>query len=195
MNESTSVTQTPAKKAFPAKKLSTRTLVLCAMFTAVLCVSAYISIPLPNGTHITLLNFVTTLISLLFPSAESFLIVLTWCLLGVIGIPVFVGGNTSLGYLLGPFGGYNFSFLMTAAFIPLIRGKKYNRVRYTAAAVFSVIFVDLVGTIWLMLMNHLSFLAAFTGGFLPFIFLDLVKAVVAAQAVPALQRIIGDFRR
>ena len=59
-------------------KFSTYSIVMMALFAAILCVSAYISIPLPNGTHITLLNFVITLIALVFPLAESFFIGLIW---------------------------------------------------------------------------------------------------------------------
>ncbi len=48
------------KKAF-----TTVELVMMAMFTAILCASAYLSIPtpLPNAAHITLLNFMIILIA------------------------------------------------------------------------------------------------------------------------------------
>jgi hypothetical protein len=78
-------------------KFSTYSIVMMALFAAILCVSAYISIPLPNGTHITLLNFVITLIALVFPLAESFFIGLIWMLLGLVGVPVFVGGQAGPG--------------------------------------------------------------------------------------------------
>ena len=71
-------------------------LVMMAMFTAILCISAYISIPLPNGSHITLLNFVVTLIGMVFSVSQSFLIVLVWMLLGMVGIPIFIGGNAGV---------------------------------------------------------------------------------------------------
>lgn len=173
------------------KPLSTQSLVTMAMFAAVLCVSAYISLPLPNGSHITFLNFVTTLIALVFPVGQAFLIVLVWVLLGLVGVPVFIGGNAGIGYLFGPLGGYSASFLLIAVLVPLLCGKKYNRIRYTAISVFSVILVDLAGTIWMMILSHMSFQAAFIAGFLPFIVLDLIKAVVAAQIVPAFRRIIN----
>lgn len=81
-------------------KFSTYSIVMMALFAAILCVSAYISIPLPNGTHITLLNFVITLIALVFPLAESFFIGLIWMLLGLVGVPVFVGGQARSGILI-----------------------------------------------------------------------------------------------
>lgn len=72
---------------------TTQNLVLMALFAAVLCVSAYISIPLPNGSHITALNFVVTLIGLVFAVEQSFFISLVWLLLGAVGVPVFIGGQ------------------------------------------------------------------------------------------------------
>ena len=92
-------------------KFSTYSIVMMALFAAILCVSAYISIPLPNGTHITLLNFVITLIALVFPLAESFFIGLIWMLLGLVGVPVFVGGQAGPGYLFGTYGGFSFAFI------------------------------------------------------------------------------------
>lgn len=169
---------------------STKSMVGMAMFAAILCVSAYISIPLPNGSHITFLNFVSTLVALLFPCSQAVFITLIWMLLGIVGVPVFIGGQAGLGYLFGPWGGYNFAFLIVAFLLPLIRGKKYNRIRYTIVSLLSVVLVDLIGTIWLMISNHSSFSAAFLIGFVPFILLDAVKAVVVAQIVPAFRHAI-----
>ena len=171
-------------------KFSTYSIVMMALFAAILCVSAYISIPLPNGTHITLLNFVITLIALVFPLAESFFIGLIWMLLGLVGVPVFVGGQAGPGYLFGTYGGFSFAFIFIAILIPIFRGKKYNRIRYTIVAMLSAVLVDAVGSLWIMIASGCSIKAAFVAGFLPFIALDLVKAVVAAQIVPAFRKLI-----
>lgn len=173
---------------------STQSLVTMAMFAAVLCVSAYLSIPLPNGTHITLLNFITTLIVLVFPLGQAVLIILAWLLLGCVGVPVFAGGSAGIGYLVSPIGGYNIAFLVTAILVPLLCGKKYNRIRTTAAALFSVILVDLMGTLQMMILSDMTFLKAFIAGFLPFIVLDIVKAVTAAQLVPVFRQILSSER-
>lgn len=175
------------------QKIATKSLVTMALFAGMLCVSAYISVPLPNGSHITFLNFMVMLIAFLFPATESGLIVLVWLLLGAVGLPVFIGGSAGLGYLISPYGGYSFAFLIVAILIPLLRGKEYHRIRVTAVAIASVIFVDLFGAAWWMLLGHLGAKEAFVLGFLPFIVLDLVKAVVVAQIVPAFRRIVVDF--
>lgn len=173
---------------------STHSLVTMAMFAAVLCVSAYLSIPLPNGTHITLLNFITTLIVLVFPLGQAVLIILAWLLLGCVGVPVFAGGSAGIGYLVSPIGGYNFAFLVTAILVPLLCGKKYNRIRTTSAALFSVTLVDLMGTLQMMILADMTFPKAFLAGFLPFIVLDIIKAVAAAQLVPAIRQILSPDR-
>lgn len=178
--------QTDTKK----KTFTTQNLVTMAMFAAILCISAYLSIPLPNGSHITLLNFAITLIALLFPVSQSFCIVLVWLLLGSVGVPVFIGGNAGFGYLLGNYGGYSIAFLLVAILIPLLSGKKYNRIRATIVAIFSVILVDLIGMFQWMILGHLSLTEAFIAGFVSFIGLDLVKAVIAAQIVPAFRLVI-----
>lgn len=74
--------------------------------------------------------------------------------------------------------------------IPIFRGKKYNRIRYTIVAMLSAVLVDAVGSLWIMIASGCSIKAAFVAGFLPFIALDLVKAVVAAQIVPAFRKLI-----
>ena len=58
--------------AVTGKKFTTQRLALMAMFAAILCISAYISVPLPlKGYHVTFLNFVITLIALVFPDRKS----------------------------------------------------------------------------------------------------------------------------
>ena len=173
---------------------TTRTLVMMAMFAAILCVSAYISIPLPimGAPHITLLNFVILLIALLFSSVQAFLVILVWMILGALGIPVFIGGAAGVGYLLNAWGGYTLSFLVIGLLLPVLRGTKYSRLHYTAAAVFGALLIDFLGMLYLMAMTHIGLKAGILTGFLPFLPLDLIKAAVAAQIVPAFRRLIRE---
>ena len=157
------------KKAF-----TTVELVMMAMFTAILCASAYLSIPtpLPNAAHITLLNFMIILIA--------------------IGVPVFIGGGAGLGYLFGVFGGYTFSFIIASIVVGLIKGKKYKRLKYTIVAIIGVVIIDIVGMIWWKFNGNLTWKVAFLSGFVAFIPLDLVKAVIAAQLVPLFKRLLPE---
>ena len=166
------------KKAF-----TTVELVMMAMFTAILCASAYLSIPtpLPNAAHITLLNFMIILI-----------IIALWMIMGAIGVPVFIGGGAGLGYLFGVFGGYTFSFIIASIVVGLIKGKKYKRLKYTIVAIIGVVIIDIVGMIWWKFNGNLTWKVAFLSGFVAFIPLDLVKAVIAAQLVPLFKRLLPE---
>lgn len=172
------------------KSFTTKSLVLMALFAAVLCVSAYISIPLPTGAHITALNFVILLIALIFPLEQSLIITLIWLLLGTVGVPVFIGGNAGIGYLLSGWGGYSFSFVVIAILLPLLRSHKFNRLYYTTLSILAAVLIDIIGAAWLMVITDISIKQAFLTGFLPFIPLDAVKAVIAAQIVPQFKRLL-----
>jgi biotin transport system substrate-specific component len=175
-------------------KFTTVELVMMAMFAAILCVSAYISIPtpLPNAAHITLLNFVILLIALLFQTRDSAIIIALWMILGAIGVPVYIGGGSGLGYLFGVFGGYTFSFIIAAVFAGLTKGKKYNRIRYTIVAIASAMLIDLIGMLWWKFNGNLTWKVAFLSGFVAFLPLDLIKAVIAAQVVPLFNRLLDN---
>ncbi|MGN0396320.1 MAG: biotin transporter BioY [Coprococcus sp.] len=175
------------KRAF-----STVELVMMAMFTALLCVSAYISIPtpLPNAAHITLLNFVIILIALVFKLRDSVIIIALWMILGAIGVPVFIGGGSGFGYLFGVFGGYTFSFIIAAIVIGLLHGKQYNRLKYTLISILGVVIIDIIGMLWWKFNGNLTWKTAFLSGFVAFIPLDLVKAVIAAQIVPLFRKLL-----
>lgn len=176
------------------KPFTTVELVMMAMFTAILCVSAYLSIPtpLPNAAHITLLNFMIFLIALIFDLKDSTIIIALWMILGAIGVPVFIGGGSGLGYLFGVFGGYTFSFLIASIVMGLIKGKKYNRLTYTLIAILGAVIIDIIGMIWWKFNGNLGWKTAILSGFVAFIPLDLVKAVIAAQLVPVFSRLLPD---
>lgn len=181
------------EKSKTNNNLSTSSIVIMSMFAAILCISAYISIPLPNGTHITALTLIITIIILTFPVRQSFTIVLLWLLLGIAGVPVFVGGVAGLGYITGPYGGYSIGFLVISALVPMLCTNKYNRMYLIVIAILSAISDDLIGTFWIMAVSKVSFKAAFITGFAPFIILDIVKAVLASQLVPQLRKIINSI--
>ncbi|SEJ17201.1 biotin transport system substrate-specific component [Lachnospiraceae bacterium A10] len=172
--------------------LSTKRLVLCGMFASILCISAYLSIPtpLPMAPKITLMNFVIFLIALLFPVQESFLIGIVWFLLGIVGLPVFIGGGSGIGYLIAPYGAYTWAFPIVLLILPLIRGKNYNRLWYTICGIIGVLLIDVIGMLWLQHAAGYDLKTAFLTGFVPFIPLDFIKAVIVAQIIPAFKKVM-----
>ena len=173
------------------KYFNTKSLVLMALFAALLCVSAYISIslPIPGAPHLTFLNFMILLIAFVLPAFQPALVVAVWMLLGIVGVPVFIGGASGIGYLIGPWGGYTLSFIVIATLAPIVRGK-YNRIKYTIMTVVAALLIDFLGMLWLIFVGGNTLKYGFTCGFVPFLPLDLIKAVVVAQIVPLFRKII-----
>ena len=59
-------------------------------------------------------------------------------------------------------------------------------------AIIGVVIIDIVGMIWWKFNGNLTWKVAFLSGFVAFIPLDLVKAVIAAQLVPLFKRLLPE---
>ncbi len=90
--------------------LKIRNMALCALFAALLCLCAWLSIPL-GDTVLTLQTFGVAFALYLLGGRRGTAAVLVYLLLGAVGLPVFSGFRGGLGSLLGPTGGYLMGFL------------------------------------------------------------------------------------
>ena len=93
--------------------MKARNMALCGLFTAVLAICAWISVPM-GDTVITLQTFGIFLTLGLLGGKRGTVTVLVYLLLGAIGAPVFSGFRGGLGALLGTTGGYIFGFMSTS---------------------------------------------------------------------------------
>ena len=89
-----------------------RNMVLCGMFSALLCVCAWLSFPL-GDTAITLQTFGVFLSLGTLGGRRGTAAIGVYLLLGAVGLPVFSGFRGGLGTLLGTTGGYLTGFLLT----------------------------------------------------------------------------------
>ena len=97
--------------------LRLRRITLCAIFTALTSIGAFIRIPVPI-LSISLQTLFTTLAGLLLGSRLGFLSMACYMIIGLIGVPVFTEGG-GLGYILRPSFGYIIGFCIGT----LITGK------------------------------------------------------------------------
>lgn len=95
------------------QRMSTKSLVLCGMFTALVAVGAFIQIPVPYMDYFTLQFFFVLLAGLVLGGKRGAMSVGCYVLIGLIGIPVFAAGG-GIGYVLRPSFGYLLGFVMTA---------------------------------------------------------------------------------
>jgi biotin transport system substrate-specific component len=146
------------------------------MFGALTAIGAFIVIPL-QPVPITLQTLFTGLAGVLLGGYAGALSQIIYVILGVIGLPVFAGGQAGLGTLLGPAGGYLIGFIAAAYIIGKIVESRQEA--GLAWIVLSLIIGDLViytfGTVQLSLLAHLSINKALLVGVVPFLIGDLIK--------------------
>jgi len=100
------------------EKMKTKRLAIVGLFVALMCVSAWIRIPIPTPVGIMPLTFQTAvaiLAALLLTPRDAFLAMLVYISLGLAGLPVFANpGLSGLSYLASPTFGYLLGFLFSA---------------------------------------------------------------------------------
>ncbi len=93
--------------------MKVRSLSLCALFAALMCVCAWLCIPMPD-IAITMQTFALFLSLALLGGKRGSIVCLVYLLLGSVGLPVFSGFRGGMGILLGATGGYITGFLAAA---------------------------------------------------------------------------------
>ena len=156
-------------------------MVYAALFAALTAAGAWIAIPLPF-VPVTLQTLFTMLAGALLGPYYGALAMIVYILLGLIGLPVFAQGQSGLGTLVGPAGGYLVGFVVSAMVIGLLtRGKeKPGLLRLCLAMAIGELVVYAFGVAQLSLVAGMSLEAAIVAGALPFVPGDVLKIAVAA---------------
>ncbi len=97
----------------PNKSLNVKPLTLCALFTALAAVGAYLKIPMPL-CPITLQFLFTNLAGLILGKRLGGAAISAYVIIGLIGLPIFTGGG-GIGYVFQPTFGFLVMFAVGAA--------------------------------------------------------------------------------
>ena len=95
-------------------KSNVSNLVRDALMLGVLICLSQISVALPTAVPITLQTLAIYLIACLMTPNHAFYTVLCYLIMGAIGLPVFSNFSSGMGALIGPTGGFLFSFPIMA---------------------------------------------------------------------------------
>lgn len=111
------------------EKTKLKGMVFAALFAALTAAVAWFKIPLPfTPVPITLQTLVVLLSGAMLGAYYGALSMIIYLVLGAIGLPVFAGGSSGIGALLGPTGGYLFSYPVAAFAIgKMLEKKKLDR--------------------------------------------------------------------
>lgn len=155
--------------------------VYAALFAALIAVLGLVSIPLPiSPVPVTGQSLAIMLTGSILTVRQSAYSVLTFLLLGAVGVPVFAGMTGGIGILVGPRGGYLIGFLVGAVVIALLKGQNNNKWRLAFANVAGgIIVIYTLGMLWLNFVTGMGLEKAFTVGVLPYIPGDLFKVFAA----------------
>ena len=173
-----------------AKRKEIYNLTKISLCVALLCVSSYLVFPLPfTPIVISLHTIVVNLIGLVLRPRQAALAVLTYLLMGLIGLPVFSAGGAGPGKLFGPTGGFYFGFFFAVIAISLLKERKIQLMRYILATVFVGLPIQHVCAVLMMCIhNGFQVQMAFLTMSAPFLLGDVVKCVMASFVGVALNR-------
>ncbi|MDR2899916.1 MAG: biotin transporter BioY [Treponema sp.] len=161
--------------------------VFTAVFAAMIAVSGFFIVPLPGGVPIVLKNMFVVLSGTILGSFYGGISVLIFIAAGIIGIPVFVipGG---LGVFSTPLGGYIIGYFAASLCAGLIAGlpklseKKISPlciIKISLASFVGFALILICGSLYMMILNGMSFKAAMIAGSGPFIIGDAIKFAIS----------------
>ncbi len=160
-----------------------KTYVLISLFTAIIAVCSFITVPAAVPFTLQTLGIFTAL-SVLGGKRGTVCTVL-YILLGILGIPVFSGFSAGLGHLLGATGGYIIGFIFLSLTYLIITAVFGNKFTVKAVGLVSGLLICyLFGTLWYMAvylktLTTDAFISTLSVCVLPFIIPDLIKIALA----------------
>lgn len=163
--------------------------------TAFVAACAHISLPLPfTPVPLTLQNFAVILVGMALGPVAGFSAMVLYLAEGALGLPVFTpsGGPAGVAHLLGPNGGFLFSYPLAAATAGwVVRAMQPLTTRFRSAlmaATAATLPIFLFGAAWFAYFAHHSVSATWSLAVAPFIPGEIVKITAAAGIFRSIQR-------
>jgi len=168
-----------------------RTVILIALGTALLTLSAKINLPLPY-VPMTLQTLVVLVIGAAYGWRLGGTTVMVYLAEGATGLPVFAGPVGGLAPLLGPTAGYLVGFVAAAFTTGWLSERGWDRsmpLLFVAMGAGHIIILA-AGFAWLVFGMKLGFEKAWLVGIAPFVAASVIKNALGAALVPAIRRIL-----
>ena len=173
------------------KQISIKTMALIAIFSAITCILAPLSIPI-GLVPISLTNLVIYFSLYILGTWKGTASYIIYLLIGLVGLPVFSGFTSGPGKLFGPTGGYLIGFISLAIISGIFIEKFYPKwYMCLVGRILGTAVCYIFGTAWLAYEAHMDFKAALWAGVIPFIPGDLIKMVLAMITGPVLKKALN----
>lgn len=175
-----------------AAKIRTRDIAYIAIFTALMAVCSWISIP--TAIPFTLQTMAVFLAVGLLGGKRGTIAVVAYVLLGAVGAPVFANFSGGAGILLGQTGGYILGFIGSTilmwALERFLGGKLWG---LGLSMVLGLLVCYAFGTAWFMVVypmggESVTLWTALTWCVFPYVVFDLIKIALALTLTSQLRR-------
>lgn len=180
-------------------KLKLIDLCVISLSCAIICVSAWIAVPLT--VSITLQTFAVCACAGLLGTKKGLLTIILYICLGLVGLPVFTGFRGGIGVLFGVTGGYIIGFIFTGLIVGLaadIFGRKMYIMLISMVIGIAVLYM--FGSVWYWILytnktGSASMKTILANCVLPFIGVDIIKIILASVVVSRLYKYIPGNRK
>lgn len=156
--------------------MSTKTLTLTSVLTALMCICSPLSIPI-GPVPISLATAVLMLMALLLGAGRATLCCAVYLLIGMAGLPVFAGFSGGMSVLAGPTGGFLIGYLPMTALCGFFCARTDKRSLQTAAMVGGTALLYAIGTVWFIVQTGSTLSGALGACVLPFLPGDALKII------------------
>lgn len=177
------------------KKIKTADIAYVGIFTAIIAVCSWITVP--TVIPVTLQTLAICTAAGLLGAKKGVAAVVAYIMLGIAGMPVFSNFSSGIGQIAGPTGGYLIGFVFTALIVggavDLFDKKIWV---YAASMILGTAVCYAFGTVWFVLVYNakaetaVSVSSALATCVVPFIIPDLVKLTAATGLCAALKKYI-----
>ena len=164
--------------------METRQIARAGVSVALLAVSAWVSVPF-GPVPFTLQTLALAVLPAALDRGTAVLAVVSYVLLGAVGLPVFAGFAGGMGALAGPTGGFLWGFILGTFVASTLMRALPERLpafgRALAADAVMLLISYACGTLQLMVVGAMGLVPALLVAVVPFIIPDAVKLVVGAR--------------
>lgn len=162
---------------------------LISLFAGLIAVSSYLVIPLPfSPVPITAQTIIIMLAGTFLKPFKALTSVGIFIFLGIAGLPVFSKGQSGLGVIAGPTGGYLIGFLLAVYIISILVHKKHSFKNLLITFSLGTALIYFLGIFWLSFSLNISLKKAIITGLLPFIPGDIIKIIFASLLAKKLKK-------
>jgi biotin transport system substrate-specific component len=181
---------------FPRAGVLTDTLLVLAG-TALVSLAAQVSIPLPfTPVPVTGQTFAVVLVGASLGSVRGTASLLLYLSIGLLGAPVYAGGDHGWAVVTGASGGYIVGFVVAAALTGWLAEHHWDR-RFSSAVgamLTGNVVIYLVGLPWLAVVVDTGLEKTLELGLYPFVPGDMLKLYLAATLLPGAWRLVERTR-